>query len=86
VIVPVGPLEIVAVKVTESPYVDGVPDVVTLNVGRTWNKTPLLVEPLTATTKLPEVAPAGTVVTIEVLLQLLIEVAAVPLNITVLVP
>lgn len=33
VTVPVGPLEIVAVKVTDAPYVEGVPDVATLSVG-----------------------------------------------------
>jgi hypothetical protein len=33
VIVPVGPLEIVAVKVTDAAYVEGVPDVATVRVG-----------------------------------------------------
>jgi hypothetical protein len=31
--VPVGPLEIVAVKVTDAAYVEGVPDVATVRVG-----------------------------------------------------
>jgi hypothetical protein len=50
------------------------------------NVTPLLEVPPTATTTLPVVAPVGTVATIEVVLQLVIVVAAVPLNFTVLEP
>ena len=48
--------------------------------------TPLLATPLTVTTTLPVVAPVGTTVTIEVALQLVIVVAVVVLNFTVLVP
>ena len=47
--------------------------------------TPLLARPPTVTTTGPVVAPAGTGATIDVLLQL-VGVAAVPLNVTVLVP
>src|SRR6266571_6602022 len=46
---------------------------------------PLLATPLSVTTTLPEVAPAGTGATMLVALQL-VGVAAVPLNVTVLVP
>jgi hypothetical protein len=53
--------------------------------GTTVKDTPLLAEP-TVTTTLPVVAPVGTVATIDVVLQLAIAVAAVPLNFTVLVP
>src|SRR5258708_14170813 len=51
----------------------------------TVNGTPLLAWPPTVTTTLPVVAPAGTGTTILVALQL-VGVAAVPLNVTVLVP
>jgi hypothetical protein len=47
--------------------------------------TPLLATPATVTTTLPVVAPAGTGTTMLVALQL-VGVAAVPLNVTVLVP
>jgi hypothetical protein len=47
--------------------------------------TPLLATPPTVTTTLPVVAPAGTLVTMLVALQL-VGVAAIPLNFTVLVP
>jgi hypothetical protein len=47
--------------------------------------TPLLATPPTVTTTLPVVAPAGTVTTILVAVQL-VAVAAMPLNFTVLVP
>ena len=47
---------------------------------------PLLATPATVTTTFPVVAPAGTSATIDVALQLVIEVAVVPLNFTVLVP
>jgi hypothetical protein len=57
-----------------------------LGVANTVNDLPLLATPLTVTTTLPVVAPVGTVVTIEVALQLVIVVAVVPLNFTVLVP
>jgi hypothetical protein len=47
--------------------------------------TPLLATPPTVTTTFPVVAPAGTVATMLVALQL-VGVAAIPLNVTVLVP
>lgn len=47
--------------------------------------TPLLATPLTVTTTFPVVAPVGTGATMRALLQL-VGVAAVPLNVTVLVP
>ena len=49
------------------------------------NNDPALATPLTVTTRLPVVAPAGTVAAIDVALQLVI-VAWVPLNVNVLVP
>jgi hypothetical protein len=52
-----------------------------LGVGSTANDTPLLDTPPAFTTTLPVVAPAGTVATIDVALQLVI-VALVPLNVT----
>jgi len=53
--------------------------------GVTVKLTPLLATPPTVTTTFPVVAPAGTGVTMLVALQL-VGVAAVPLNLTVLVP
>src|SRR5579864_8278164 len=50
------------------------------------NGFPLLATLLTVTTTLPVVAPVGTVALIWVALQLVIDVAVVPLNFTVLVP
>src|SRR5438445_8225287 len=58
---------------------------VMLGVGNTVNVTPLLATPLTVTTTLPVVAPAGTGTTMLVADQL-VGVAVVPLNFTVLVP
>ena len=52
----------------------------------TVNVTPLLARPPTVTTTLPVVAPVGATATIEVELQLVIEVAVVPLNFTALEP
>ena len=57
-----------------------------LGAATTVNDTPLLFTPLAFTTTLPVVAPVGTVATIDVALQLVIVVAVVPLNFTVLVP
>ena len=57
-----------------------------LGVGSTVKVTPLLAFPPTVTTTLPFVAPVGTTATIEVLVQLVIVVAAVPLNFTVFEP
>jgi hypothetical protein len=51
----------------------------------TTKLTPLLATPDTVTTTFPLVAPLGTVVAMEVVLQLVV-VAVVPLNFTVLVP
>jgi hypothetical protein len=77
----------VPVIVTEAPTAPEVGDrLVTVGVASTVNDTPLLAVPPTVTTTLPVVAPVGTFVTIEVALQLVIEVVAVPLNFTVLVP
>src|SRR5947209_10353072 len=56
-----------------------------LGVGRTVKLIPLLSTPLAWTTTLPVLAPVGTGTTIDVALQL-VGVAAVPLNLTVLVP
>jgi hypothetical protein len=59
---------------------------VMLGTGTVTRKlTPLLATPPTVTTTLPEVAPAGTAVTMLVALQL-VAVAVAPLNVTVLVP
>src|SRR5271157_781453 len=52
----------------------------------TVNEEPLLATPLTVTTTFPVVAPVGTVATIDVEPQLVIVVAVVVLNFTVLVP
>jgi len=54
-------------------------------LGATVKLSPLLAVPLTVTTTLPLVTPAGTVATIDVGLQL-VAVAAMPLNVTVLAP
>jgi len=58
---------------------------VMLGVGRTVKLTPLLPTPDTVTTMLPVVAPLGTVAAICVLLQF-VGVAAIPLNVMVLLP
>ena len=49
------------------------------------NATPLLAAPVVTTT-FPVVAPIGTTATIDVAVQLVIDVAAVPLNFTLLDP
>jgi hypothetical protein len=68
----------------------GTPDVedspIMLGATTTVNGEPLLRIPPTVTTTLPVVAPAGTVATIEFAFQLAIDVAFVPLNVSVLVP
>jgi hypothetical protein len=77
----------VPVIVTVAPTAPEVGErLVTVGVASTVNEVPLLDTALTVTTTLPVVAPVGTTATMEVLLQLVIEVAAVPLNFTVLVP
>jgi hypothetical protein len=79
---PVSPLiENVAVKVTEPPLLEGFAELVSVTV-RTVKAMPLDATPLTVTTTLPVVAPVGTDVRIELLVQLVI-VAGVPLNDTV---
>ena len=57
-----------------------------VGVARTVKAEPALATPLTVTTTLPEVAPVGTTAVMEVLLQLVIEVAVTPLKVTVLDP
>jgi hypothetical protein len=52
----------------------------------TVNGPPVLETPPTVTTTFPVVAPAGTVATIDVEVQSEMEVAGVPLKVTVLVP
>jgi len=59
--------------------------VVMVGCGRTVKVTLLLVNPFTVTVTLPVVASAGTVAAMLVALQL-VAVAAIPLNITVLLP
>src|SRR5207245_4510654 len=74
------------VIVTDVPAAPELADMLLmLGTASTVNDTPALATPPTVTTTLPVVAPAGTGVTIEVALQL-VGVAAVPLNVTVLVP
>jgi hypothetical protein len=85
--VPCDEPKFVPVIVTEAPTAPEVGDrLVIVGVARTVNDTPLVVAPLAVTTTLPVVAPVGTTATIDVLPQLVIEVAAVPLNFTVLLP
>ena len=80
-------LKFVPVIVTDAPTAPAIGDrLVMLGVGKTVKDTPLLDDPLTVTTTLPVVAPVGTTATIDVVLQLVMLVAVVPLNFTVLVP
>jgi hypothetical protein len=75
------------VIVTDSPTAAVVGDkLVMLGVGTTVKLTPLLFAAPTFTTALPLVAPVGTTATIDVVLQLVMVVAVVPLNATALVP
>jgi hypothetical protein len=55
-------------------------------LGPTVNFTPLLATPPTVTTTLPVVAVAGTLIVIEVEVQVGADPAEPPLNVTVLVP
>ena len=55
-------------------------------LGVTVNATPSLATPDAVTTKYPVVDPLGTATIMDVSLQLVIVVAAVPLNVTVLDP
>src|SRR5438552_1573566 len=86
VLVPCVAPKLVPVSVIDAPTAPlvGASDVM-LGVGNTVNVTPLLATPLTVTTTLPVVAPAGTGTTMLVADQL-VGVAVVPLNFTVLVP
>jgi hypothetical protein len=88
---PVAP-KLVGVFVAVIWYESAVPTVpfavvalVMLGVDDTVKFTPLLATPPTVTTTLPDVAPLGTDVAMLVALQV-VTVAAVPLNLTVLVP
>ena len=73
--------------ITDAPMAPevGLREVILGGITVTANGTPLLASPPTVTTTLPEVALAGTGTTILVLLQLVGD-AAIPLNVTVLVP
>ncbi len=87
VLVPCVEPKFVPVIVTAAPTAPDVGDrLVMLGADTTVNDDPLLADPLTVTTTLPVVAPVGTVATIEVAPQLVIVVAVVPLNFTVLEP
>ena len=87
VLVPCVEPKFVPVIVTDVPTAPEVGDrLVMLGVASTVKLTPLLAAPDTVTTTLPVVAPVGTVTTIDVALQLVIAVAVVVLNFTVLVP
>jgi hypothetical protein len=87
VTVPWVELKFVPVIVTDAPTAPAIGDRLAMfGVGKTVKDTPLLDDPLTVTTTLPVVAPVGTRATIDVVLQLVIVVAVVPLNFTVLVP
>jgi hypothetical protein len=79
--------KLVPVIVTEAPTGPEVGErLVIEGVGVTVKAEPLLATPATVTTTLPVVAPAGTTATIDVALQVVIVLAVVPLNVTVLVP
>jgi hypothetical protein len=86
VLVPCGEPKLVPVIVTAVPTApEDTERLVMVGVGNTVNDVPALAIPLTVTTTLPVVAPLGTGTAMLVPLQL-VGVAAVPLNITVLVP
>src|SRR5437867_1484678 len=86
VLVPWVAPKLVPVIVMAAPAAPLVGDrLVMLGVDNTVNATPLLATPLTVTTTLPVVAPAGTGATMLVADQV-VGVAVVPLNFTVLVP
>ena len=76
--------KVVPVIVTDAPTAPAAGFTVVI-AGVTVKPTPLLVWPPTVTTTLPVVAAPGTGTTMLVALQL-VGVAAVPLNVTVLVP
>jgi hypothetical protein len=84
VLVPCVAPKVVPVIVTDVPIDPEVGDRLVI-FGATVKLTPLLATPATVTTTFPVVAPLGTGATMLVALQLA-GVAAVPLNVTVLVP
>jgi hypothetical protein len=85
--VPCGEPKFAPVMVIDAPTTPEVEDkLVMLGGGTTVKLTPLLAVPPTVTTTLPVAAPVGTTATIEVVLQLVIVVAVVLLNFTVLDP
>ena len=87
VLVPCVEPKFVPVIVTGAPTTPDVADkLVMFGAATTVNEEPLLATPLTVTTTFPVVAPVGTVATIDVEPQLVIVVAVVVLNFTVLVP
>jgi hypothetical protein len=87
VLVPCVVPKFVPVIVTDAPTAPVAGDrLVMFGAATTVNEEPLLFTPLAFTTTFPVVAPAGTVATIDVAVQLPMVVAAVPLNFTVLVP
>ena len=87
VLLPCVEPKLVPVIVTNVPTIPEVGDrLVMFGADTTVNDLVLLATPLTVTTTFPVVAPVGTVVTMEVALQLVIIVAVVVLNFTVLVP
>jgi hypothetical protein len=75
---------VIVTRVPTAP--EGGDRLVMLGAATTVKEEPLLANPPTVTTTFPVVAPVGTVATIEVAPQLVITVATVPLNVTVLVP
>jgi len=86
VLVPCVAPKVVPVIVTVSPIGPLAGDrLEMLGVGSTVNALPLLATPVTVTTTLPVVAPVGTG-TVMLVADQVFEVAAVPLNVIVLVP
>ena len=87
VLVPWVAPKFVPVIVTDAPTAPVVGDrLATFGVGSTVKLIPLLATPLAFTTTLPVVALVGTVATICVAVQLPIDVALAPLNVTVPLP
>jgi hypothetical protein len=77
----------VPVIVTEVPTRAAVGDkLAILGATTTVKVTPVLVTPETVTTTLPVVAPVGTFATMLVAVHVVMVVAVVPLNLTVLAP
>lgn len=85
--VPVVVPKFVPAIVTDAPTAPEAGDrLLIVGVPRTVNELPALATPPTVTTTLPVVAPEGTFATIDPVAQLVIGVAVVPLNFTVLEP